>query len=166
MTRFSRKAAMVCLAALAFAPHDPAQAADSPLTGTWTLVQADVLYPDGTRAHDYGEAPKGVFIIDAQGRYSLQIFDSSRPKYASADKKKGTPEEYKANAIGISTHFGRIDVDGMAHVMTLHVDGASFPNQEGSTQKRFYELNGDELSYRVEPRKDGSIPISVWRRLD
>jgi hypothetical protein len=68
--------------------------------------------------------------------------------------------------IGISTHFGRIDVDSVAHVFTLHVDGSSFPNQEGGAQKRYYEPKGDELSYRLEPRKDGSIPISVWRRLD
>ena len=153
------------LAALCIIPLVAATAGEMPLTGSWTLVQADVLFPDGRQAHDYGEAPKGLLIIDAQGRYSLQIFNSERPKFASGDKAKGTAEEYRADVMGISTHFGTIGVDTAAHVLTLNMEGASLPNQEGGVQKRFYELKGDELSYRVEPRSDGSIPISVWRRL-
>ena len=142
-----------------------APAAESPLTGTWTLVKADRLMPDGKQEHDYGEAPKGLFIIDAEGHYSLQIYDSLRSKYASADRAKGTPEEYRANALGISTHFGTIELDTAAHAMTLHVENGSFPNQDGGQQKRIYELKGDELSYKVAARPDGSIPISVWRRI-
>jgi len=160
------KAALPGVAALFLLSLHPVEAADSPLAGTWTLVAADVLRPDGVRAHDYGEAPKGLLIIDAQGRYSLQIFDTLRPKYASGDRSTGTAEEYKANALGISTHFGTITLDTLAHDMVLHVDAASFPNQDGGDQKRHYDLKGDELSYRVAPRQDGSIPISVWRRLN
>ena len=154
---------LLCLALLGFAPAT--LAATSPLTGTWTLVAADVIRTDGSRGHDYGDAPKGMLIIDMQGHYSLQIYDSSRPKYASGDKNTGTPEEYRANAIGLSTHFGTIEVDAAAHTLTLVSEAASFPNGEGRPQKRVYELKGDELSYRVEPRKDGTIPVSVWRRL-
>lgn len=139
---------------------------DSPLAGTWTLVQADVILADGRQVHDYGDAPKGLMIIDAKGHYSLQIYDSHRPKYATGDRTTGTPEEYRGNVLGISAHFGMIEVDTAAHDFKLHVDTASFPNQDGATQTRHYELKGSELSYRVEPRKDGSVPISVWRRLD
>jgi len=152
------------LVALCCGPLLAAKAAESPLMGTWTLVAADVLLPDGKRVHDYGEAPKGLLIIDGEGRYSLQIYDSTRPKYASGDRKAASLEEYAGNALGISTHFGRIRVDTTRHVMTLEIEAASFPNQDGSKQMRYYELSGNELSYRVEPRKDGSIPISVWRR--
>lgn len=157
---------LACLTLLGSTLPGAAIAADSPLAGTWTLVAADVIRADGTRAHDYGEMPKGLLIIDMQGHYSLQIYDSSRPKYMSGDKNAGTPEEYKANAIGISSHFGMIDVDTLSHTLTLTARAASFPNWEGAEQKRVYELKGNELSYRVEPRKDGSVPISVWRRLD
>jgi hypothetical protein len=48
--------------------------AEVSLAGTWTLVAADVLHADGTRGPDYGAAPKGLLLIDAQGHYSLQIF--------------------------------------------------------------------------------------------
>jgi hypothetical protein len=133
------------------------------LTGSWTLVAADVIHPDGTRGHDYGDAPKGLLIVDAKGRYSLQIYDSRRSHYASGDRDRGTPDEYKANALGISTHFGMLHVDG--DTMTLDVDSASFPNQDGKQQKRMFKLDGDELSYRVQARPNGDVPVSVWRRL-
>lgn len=138
----------------------------SPLVGTWTLVAADVLRPDGTRTRDYGDDPKGVLFIDSNGRYSLQIYDSLRPRFAAGDKSKATAEEYRAAVMGSSTHFGTITVDAANHVFVLTPERSSFPNQEGKPQKRAYELNGDQLSYKVAPRPDGSIPISVWRRLN
>src|SRR5581483_3766234 len=104
----------------------------------------------GTRGHDYGDAPKGLLIIDGQGRYSLQIYRSDRPHYASGDRARGTPAEYQANALGISTHFGTLQVD--PGVLVFNIDSASFPNQDGTQQKRPYTLDGDELSYRVPAR--------------
>jgi hypothetical protein len=155
-----------CLIVLCCAPFIDAKAENSVLAGTWTLVQADVISADGKQEHDYGPAPKGQFIIDSEGHYSLQIYDTSRPKYASGDKKTGTPDEYKANVIGISTHFGTIDVDAKSGTLTLHIESASLPNQESTLQKRYYELKGDELSYHsAQARKDGSVPVSIWRRL-
>jgi hypothetical protein len=99
------------------------------------------------------------------GHYSLQIYDSLRPHYASGDRALSTATEYQANALGISTHFGTLQVDPAAGVLTLNVESASFPNQDGQQQKRFYKLDGDELSYRVQARPNGDVPVSVWRRL-
>jgi len=140
-------------------------ATSNPLIGTWTLVAADLLHPDGSRSGDYGDAPKGLLIIDAQGRYSLQIYKTERPKFASGDKLKGTPAEYEAAILGASTHFGTISVDPVGHVFTLNVESSNYPNQESTSQKRNYELKEGVLSYRVAPRPDGNTPISVWRKL-
>ena len=140
-----------------------ARAAEPSLAGTWTLVAADDLHPDGSRAHGYGEAPKGRLIIDAAGRYSLQIFKSERARFASPDKKKATPAEYESAVLGSSTHFGTVSV--AADVLTFRIDVASFPNWEGTEQKRRYELKGDELSYQVPAAPDGTVPISVWKRV-
>ena len=135
------------------------------LTGTWTLVAADVIHPDGSRARDYGAAPKGLLMIDNQGHYSLQIFQEERPRFASGDKQTGAPTEFAAAVRGCSTHYGIISVDPAGHTLTFRIEGASFPNWEGAQQQRHYTLTGDELSYRVPPRPDGNTPISVWRRL-
>ncbi|AKM33005.2 lipocalin-like domain protein [Pandoraea faecigallinarum] len=136
------------------------------LAGTWTLVAADVQHPDGSRARDYGADPKGMLVIDAAGHYSLQIFKSERPGFASGDKAVATPDEYKAAVMGSSTHFGTLSVDPVAGTLTFHIQNASFPNWQGLAQKRSYELTGDVLSYRVTPRPNGDVPISIWRRID
>ncbi|MFC5437826.1 lipocalin-like domain-containing protein [Rhodanobacter umsongensis] len=135
-----------------------------PLAGTWTLEAADALHPDGSRTRDYGEAPKGLLMIDRRGHYSLQIFRADRPRFAAGAKAAGSPDEYRGAVMGASTHFGTIDLDARRHLLVFHIDGASFPNWEGQQQSRSFELHGDVLSYRVPPRQDGNVPISVWRR--
>lgn len=137
-----------------------------PLAGTWTLEAADVLHPDGSRSSDYGAAPKGLLMIDPQGHYALQIFRSERPHFADSDKAKGSPAEYQAAVMGSSTHYGTIELDAKKHLLVFHIDGASFPNWEGQQQRRSFELHGDVLSYRVPPRPNGDVPLSVWRRIE
>jgi hypothetical protein len=142
-----------------------AAAAEPSLAGTWTLTAADRLKPDGSRSRDYGQHPKGRLIIDAQGRYSLQIFDGDRLRVASGDKTAATPEELASAVVGSSTHYGTVSVDPAAHVLVFRIEGASFANWEGTEQRRQYVLTADTLSYQVPtPRPDGSIPISAWRR--
>ncbi|MFS2018903.1 lipocalin-like domain-containing protein [Massilia sp. CT11-108] len=152
------------IAGMVLASVAPAvQAVPPDLAGTWTLVAADVQRPDGSIERDYGAAPKGRLAIDAQGRYTLQIFKAERPRFASADKAAGTSEELRAAVLGSSTHYGTLALeDGL---LVFRIEAASFPNWEGTVQRRSFELHGDELRYRVPARPDGGIPMSVWRRL-
>ncbi|WP_232823597.1 lipocalin-like domain-containing protein [Dyella sp. C9] len=138
----------------------------SSLAGSWTLVAADVQHPDGSRAPDFGAQPKGLLLVDRQGHYSLQIYKSERPAFHSGDKAKGTPEEYEAAVMGSSTHFGTLSIEQGHGVLVFHIQGASFPNWEGQDQRRQYQLNDNTLSYRVAPRPNGDVPISVWKRID
>lgn len=144
----------------------PGRTQDSPLQGTWVLVAADKILPGGERTRDYGESPKGRLIVDAQGRYSLQIFKSERLTFASGAKAHGTADEYASAALGSSTHYGTVVADAERHILTFTIEGSSFPNWEGASQKREYTLKDGVLTYRVPARADGTVPISVWRRLD
>ncbi|USQ95111.1 lipocalin-like domain-containing protein [Caulobacter sp. RL271] len=155
---------LALLLALLLASGGAAGAADFPLAGTWTLTAADRITPAGVREPDYGAAPKGRLIVDATGRYSLQIFKSERTGFASGDKKRGTPQEYADAALGSSTHYGTIAIDAAAHQLVFRIEGASFKNWEGTTQRRAYDLKGDRLSYRVPTAPDGNVPVSEWRR--
>lgn len=134
--------------------------ADSPRE----LAAADKQLPDGAVVRDYGEAPRGRLRIDGRGRYSLQIFRSDRPNFESGDKSRGTESELRAAVLGSSTHYGTIAVDWSAKTLAFTLEDASFPNWRGAVRVRPFELADGQLSYRVPPRPDGSIPISVWRR--
>ena len=56
-------------------------------------------------------------------------------------------------------------MDSAKHTITFHIDRSSFPNQDDTTQARPYEMTGDELSWKVAPRPDGSVPITILRRV-
>ena len=135
------------------------------ITGTWALTGAERLLPDGTRVSDYGPNPHGLVIFTGDGYYSVQIYRAERKKFSSGDKLKGTPEEYKDASLSMSVHFGRYTIDEAKGTITFHIDRAGFPDWDDTTQVRAYELKGDELSWKVPPRPDGSVPITILRRV-
>jgi len=79
---------LFCLMSTACLAREAAVATAVSLAGTWTLVAADVIHADGTRARDYGAAPRGLLMIDAQGHYSLQIFKAERPQFSSGENQR------------------------------------------------------------------------------
>ena len=140
--------------------------ADEPsIVGTWALIGAEKLLPDGRRVPDYGPNPHGLAIFTADGYYSVQIYRAERLKFSSGDKFKGTPEEDKEASLSTSVHFGRYSVDPVKHVIIFRIDRSSVPNQDDTTAVRAYEMKGDELSWKVAPRADGSVPITTLRRV-
>jgi hypothetical protein len=135
------------------------------IVGTWVLTGAEKLLPDGTRVPDYGPNPHGLAIFTADGYYSVQIYRAERLKFSSGDKLKGTPEEYKEASLSTSVHFGRYSIDPVKHTITFRIDRSSVPNQDDTTAVRAYEMKGDELSWKVAARADGSVPITALRRV-
>ena len=138
------------------------------LRGTWVMVSAYEIHADGSRTTNYGEHPDGLFIVDAAGRYSMQIFRVGRPVFASGDKARGTPDEYRAALMGISTHIGKVSIDSAHHQLVFDVERSSFPNWEGKRQVRDYTFEKGVLSYAVPASASGSgtTAYSVWRRVD
>lgn len=146
----------------------PVAAQSAALAGTYKLVEVDNIAPDGTHTHLYGDSPKGLLTLDSGGRYSIQIYRSGRPKFAAKDKSKGTAEEYQAAVQGCNTHFGHYSVDPKDQTITFNVEQASFPNWEGTSQKRKYALDGPRLTYVVDtPTSGGNVKGEViWERLN
>src|SRR5882757_3167155 len=142
-----------------------ATAQEPSIAGTWVLIGAEKLLPDGKRVPDYGPNPHGLAIFTADGYYSVQIYRAERLKFSSGDKFKGTLEEYKDASLSTSVHFGRYTVDPVKHTITFQIDRSSVQNLDDTTAVRQYELKGDELSWRVAPRQDGSIPLTTLRRV-
>lgn len=136
------------------------------LEGTWIMDSAYEIRADGVRITNYGEHPNGLMMVDAAGRYSIQIFRIDRPKFASGVKKDGAPEEYREAVLGSSTHFGFVKIDHDKRQLVFSLNAASFPNWEGKTQIRDYVYDDGLLSYAVPASAsgDGTIAYSNWRR--
>jgi hypothetical protein len=142
-----------------------AQTAPS-LAGTWTLVTAYEIKPDGSRTQNYGADARGILMIDGAGRYSLQIFRPGRPRFATGVKTKGTPDEYQQAVLGSSTHAGHVRLDPAKGLIIFQIELASFPNWEGTEQRRAYTFSGDTLSYQVPASAsgNGTVAVSRWKR--
>jgi hypothetical protein len=161
----ARILSLIATVALAVSPLHAQVATTDPLVGSWKLVAADKLLPDGTRVPDYGAEPHGMAVFTADGHFMIDVFRDVRTKFVSKDREKGTFEEYKEAQLSSSCSFGTYTVDTVTRKLTIHIDRSTYPNSDGTTQVRDYELNGDTLSWRVIPRPDGSIPITVVRRI-
>jgi Lipocalin-like domain len=153
------------LLAILLLPSLFAHAQTPSIVGTWALTGADKILPDGTRVSDFGANPHGLVIFTSDGHYAVEIYRADRLKFSSADKLKGTPEEYKDASLGMSVHFGRYAVDSVKGTISFQIDRASFPNWDDTTQVRTYEMVGDGLTWKVPARPDGSIPLTVLRRI-
>lgn len=137
------------------------------LRGAWVMDAAYEIRADGTRVTNYGEHPMGLLMVDADGRYSLQIFRIGRAKFASGDKTLGRPEEFREAVLGSSTHFGRVKVDQANHRLTFDIEAASYPNWEGKQQVRDFSFEGGLLTYQVPASAsgNGTIAYSIWRKV-
>jgi hypothetical protein len=156
---------LIVTVALAISSTHAQVGATNPFVGNWKLIAADKILPDGTRVPDYGAQPHGMAIFTADGYFTVEVFRDVRVKFASNDRAKGTLDEYKDASLSASCSFGTYSVDPTSSRVTMKIDRSTFPNYDETTQVRAYELKGDTLSWKVPARPDGSIPITVLRRI-
>jgi Lipocalin-like domain len=136
------------------------------LVGTWTLVSWQQTRSDGSTFQQFGANPRGIAFFDAGGRYIISVMRSDRAKYAIgnyAQIKRATAEENRATAQGTITYFGTYSVNEPGRAISIHVEASSFPNWNGTDQKRFFDLSGDQLKLIVRPPAGGSVDV-LWRR--
>jgi hypothetical protein len=90
------------------------------LVGAWAYVSSTARLPDGSPL--WGANPKGLMIFSENGSFSLQIFRSDRPKFASKNRMQGTPEENAVTLQGSLAYFGTYSVNEAEKIITTVVD--------------------------------------------
>jgi Lipocalin-like domain len=131
------------------------------LVGSWTLVANSNTNPTSKNF----SPNDGVLIFDGS-RFSLQLVRSDLPKFASNNRDTGTPDENKAVVQGSITYFGTYSVNETDGVMTLHIERCSFPNWNGTDQKRIIALlNAEEMKYTNPAASVGGIAELAWKRV-
>ncbi len=133
------------------------------LVGIWTLTSTDITTPNGSKQEVYGTNPKGILILDAGGRYVMLSAKRDRPKFTHG-RLEATGEEFKAAAQGLLAQFGTWSVSEPDKTFVGHVEGALFPNIEGTDQKSSLSLAGDELKLTNNQLIGGGKQESVYRR--
>jgi hypothetical protein len=135
------------------------------LLGSWTLVSAETIEPNGTKFPLVKGTPvKGFQVFTAEGRVSFQVIGDHQ-RLASNDRTKMTPEEMKAMAESILSYFGTYTVNEAEKSYTVRIESSSFQNQTANDGKRMVELNGDDLKVTNPGRLAGGQTMMVWKRI-
>jgi hypothetical protein len=114
----------------------------------------------------YGDNPRGTLILTADGHYSIIIARATLPKIAAGARTKGTAEENKMVIDGTIAHTGRYTIDDGGKTLTMHIQTSTFPNWDGTAQKRPFKVSGDTLTYTVAAPSDGGPANEVvWKRV-
>ena len=138
------------------------------ILGSWTLVSVENINSDGTKNLPYDINPKGILFFDEKGNYAIEIYKNERPKIISGDKNKCTLEENASIVQGSNAHFGEYEIDETNKIITFKIKTASFPNWEGTIQKRSFTFLNNELKYVVTNTTQGGKSVTaevVWKKL-
>jgi hypothetical protein len=133
------------------------------ITGMWTFVSS-INEQDGKRSDTYGPGATGVMVLDASGRYSITIIAADLPKFASNNRASATAEESKAVVAKSNAHFGTYSVNAGENTITFKIESATFPNWNGTVQKRTLVVRGGDLQYAVAASSAGGSSVVTWKR--
>ena len=90
---------------------------------------------------------------------------SDLPKIAANRVDQGTAEENKAVMKGMIVTFGTYSVNEADKTIITQVEGGSFPNLFGGSQKRMItSLTADELKYKNSTTTTGTTAEVAWKR--
>lgn len=137
------------------------------IVGAWTIVSTKFKFPDGKTVDTLGPNSRGILILDASGRMAFMQMRDSLPKFASNNRMKGTPEEYTAVGQGSLAYFGTYTINEAQRTFTVHYEGATFPNFDGTDSKRtIAALTADELTFvnAVSTVGQGVVVEAVLKR--
>ena len=131
------------------------------IVGAWRVVS---IYNEenGAKRHLYGEKPVGLFVFDRSGHVSQFLAKSDLPKFAEANRLKGTDKEYREVMQGMISGFGTYTVEG--DTVTIKWIASSYPNRSGTTEKRTYKVSGNELSSTNPTAASGGVAHTKFVR--
>ena len=158
-------AAILFAAAAHAAAEQKGKSLEKRLIGSWAMT-GNVLDQDGKKSEPFGPNAKGTVMFTSDKRVALVITRVDVPKFASNNRTTGTPEENKAATAGSIAYFGTYEVNDADKLLTMHLEGSTFPNWVGTDQKRTLELSGDELKFiNKNPSMGQGVVTVTWKRV-
>ena len=139
------------------------------VVGVWKLLRFEFQAADGRIMYPFGKEARGSFIYTKSNRFSVQLMNVNRPRFAISDQQKGTVEETLASYRGSISYFGTYKVDEENKIIIHQVEGSLFPNMEGTEQIRYFELKENTLQLRTPTFKvagEVTFGILLWERIE
>lgn len=148
---------------------------DQPLLGTWKLISAIAILPDGTIEPDvYGVNPVGYITYAPEARMMV-MFASSDRAFLSIDVKSPLGKDIQLVPLAelaqaftsFNAYAGTYELNG--NTVIHHIEIASIPNRVGTDLVRTFNLNGDRVSLKTPPTlSDGVLKVFelVWERVE
>jgi hypothetical protein len=154
-------AAGLLVAAACIAPAR-AQSGPPSLAGAWKLVSWETRQADGSVRNS--PMSVGSLMYSDSGRMCGLLMDPSRKPLS------GPPadEEIKSAYNGLVAYCGTYEIDAKAGFVVHHVDIEKSPSSVGIARKRWFTLEGDRLSLRVDQAELGANTTEsrlVWERV-
>lgn len=133
------------------------------LLGAWTLVSVTVE-EGGKKVEPFGPNPNGSLMLESNRHFSIVVVRPDVPDFASNNRVAGTPEENTAAVRGSLGYFGTYSVNEADRMISMQIEGSTFPNWNGTEQKRLFALAGDQLTLTNPTGSAGGTTQIVWRR--
>jgi hypothetical protein len=136
------------------------------LIGTWQLVSYRLVGTRGRVRYPYGEDAVGYLLYTADGHVAVSIMSAQRQPFTGADILRRTTEEAAAATRTYLSYCGTYEVE--PNRVVHHILASLFPNWSGTSQERFYCLQGDRLELSTAPLNgevQGPRALLVWQRV-
>jgi Lipocalin-like domain len=136
------------------------------IAGTWQLVSIYEENGGGEDIDQFGNAPKGRFMLDRRGNFSFQIM-SQDARAQSANTRAAVIKTRAGGNLEATTYFGTYLVDEASHKLTLQVAYCLFGSCDKIKRTAELKIRGNtlELTSAFEASPTGA-PYShtVWKR--
>jgi hypothetical protein len=125
------------------------------LIGTWRLVSAGELSPDGSIQPfpEYGPHPFGYLMYDKTGHMCVTLANPNPPHWA--DPEKPTDAERAVTHKGMMAYCGAYEVHEKEGQVIHRPELAEWPHYIGSDQVRNFRFEGDRLILSSEEARPG-----------
>lgn len=133
------------------------------LVGTWILIDAIDVSPDGTKNSPWGPSPKGTYMFDSDGHFAQMLLRSDLPKFKN--RAQGTAEQNKAVVQGSVAMYGTYSINEADKLLTVHFEGSTFAAFNGTEGKRtILSVTAEELRLTNPATSTGTRADSTWQR--
>lgn len=140
----------------------------NPLVGTWQLIEMYSENGQGERWPIYGENPVGMLIFTAGGYMSVTLMKPKRTPFPNNDLYIGPPPEIVLEAFQhFNAYCGTYTLDLTQQIVTNTVEACKNPLWEGTTQTRYFSLEGDLLKVYTDVMPiagEDRIIYLVWQK--